>query len=248
MRITRIYCDSPLATGAIVALQEKASHHLCKVLRQKPGDTLIVFCGDGREFKAEISAVDKKLVTIAVGESSAPGTESPLLTHLGIGISKGDKMDWVLQKSTELGVSAITPLLSQRTEFKLKGERLDKKMNHWQQVIISACEQCGRNTLPALNPPETTDSWVSRVEAGRKYVLHPQDSQAGQPPPKTGAVDSVALLVGPEGGLSENEVAVAIQHRFSPLLLGPRVMRTETAPVAVLAVLQATWGDFESLP
>lgn len=244
MRITRIFSDCSLATGCTIALDEKASHHLGKVLRHKPGDALIVFCGDGIEYQADIIAVEKKHVTVTLGKASSPVPESPLFTHLGIAISKGDKMDWVLQKSTELGVSCITPLLSQRTEFKLRGERLDKKMAHWQQIVISACEQCGRNTLPLLQPPQSTPEWVSSVDAELKLVLHPE---GGQATPKPTRVNSVALLVGPEGGLSDEEVTQAIQHQFSPLQLGTRVMRTETAPLAALAVLQATWGDFESL-
>lgn len=241
MRITRIYSDIELKTGSKAQLDEKASHHLAKVLRQRVGAELILFNGSGVEYQATILSIDKKQVTVEVGEATSPATESPLNVHLGISISKGDRFDWVLQKSTELGVNIITPLISERSEFKLQGERLDKKLSHWRQILISACEQCGRNIIPVLNEPCGVESWTSSVEADMKYVLHHRTSQSLNAREKP---DSIALLVGPEGGLSATEIQLAEQRGFDALALGPRVLRTETAPIAALAVLQSTWGDF----
>ena len=241
MRISRIYTTAALNSNLIVALDEKASHHLGKVLRHKVGDALVLFNGDGQQYAAEICAIDKRQVTVAVGVASSPVTESPLQIHLGIAISKGDRMDWVLQKSTELGVSEITPLSAERTEFKLKGERLDKKISHWQQIIISACEQCGRNTLPRLHPPASTSAWCKSTAADKKLVLHHRSSGALDP---AQSIHSVALMIGPEGGLSAEEIQLAETEGFEPLTLGPRVLRTETAPLAAIAVLQSIWGDF----
>lgn len=240
MRTTRIYTDSELVAGTSVCLDERASHHLSRVLRCKSGDPLIVFNGRGSQCDALVENIGKKQVTVTLREQTQPPTESPLQTHLGIGISKGDRFDWVLQKSTELGVTSITPLLTERTEFRLKAERLEKKLYHWQQILISACEQCGRNVIPRLNPPLSLSEWVTASQASLKLVLHHRSScglDTGESP------GSVALLIGPEGGLSDSEIGVAEQAGFKALTLGPRVLRTETAPLAALAVIQSLWGD-----
>lgn len=241
MRIPRIFTAGALASGHPAVLDDNASHHVSKVLRHRVGDTLIVFNGDGFQWQATISAIDKKRVTVDIGERSAPITESPLDVHLGIAVSKGERMDWVLQKTTELGVSAISPLLTARTEFKLSGERLTRKVAHWHQILVSACEQCGRNRLPQLQAPVTLDHWLAHAEADCKLVLHHRDrySLADAAP-----ASRVLLLIGPEGGLADSEISAAEARGFRSLTLGPRVLRTETAPVAALAVLQAHWGDF----
>lgn len=149
-------------------------------------------------------------------------------------------MDWVMQKATELGVAAVTPLFTERTEVKLSAERAAKKLRHWQQVMTSACEQCGRNRLPQLPDIQRLDSWLADTTAQRKFVMHHRASdQAGN----TGKPSSVALLVGPEGGLTEGEIEAAAHAGYSALRLGPRVLRTETAPLAGIAILQARWGD-----
>lgn len=241
MRISRIYSDTPLQSGQQLALDERASHHLGKVLRQQVGDALILFNGDGKQYRATIAAIEKKLVLVDVGEVSTPVTESPLAIQLGIAMSRGDRMDWVLQKSTELGVTEITPLITERTELKLKAERLEKKLAHWQQIIVSACEQCGRNTLPTLHPPISGRDWSQHIRADRKLVLHHRSDHSLD---RDAAVTSVALYIGPEGGLSTEEIRDAEQLGFQPLTLGPRVLRTETAPLAAISVLQSTWGDF----
>jgi 16S rRNA (uracil1498-N3)-methyltransferase len=153
-------------------------------------------------------------------------------------------MDWVVQKATELGVNALTPLFTERTEVKLTGERAAKKIRHWQQIAISACEQCGRNRLPMIHALQDMDHWLASTEAQRRFVLHHRADSIGGASDKP---DSIALLVGPEGGLGDNEIGAAEQAGFQPLRLGPRILRTETAPLAAIAILQAHWGDMQPL-
>jgi 16S rRNA (uracil1498-N3)-methyltransferase len=246
MRIPRIFTTQTLTANATLTLEEGPSIHLSRALRMVADDSLILFDGAGSEWPARIQQVSKKAVTVILGERNERSSESPLQIHLGIAISRGERMDWVVQKATELGVSAITPLLSERTEVKLKGERVEKKLRHWQQIAISACEQSGRNTLPQLHPLTQLTDWATAVAAQRKYVLHHRagaagTSQASEPP------SSVALLVGPEGGLDDAEIASAGHAGFTALALGPRVLRTETAPVAAIAIVQARWGDMSIL-
>lgn len=240
MRCPRIYTASPLAAGTHAVLSEQAAHHVAKVLRMQPGESLTLFNGDGCDYFGNIATVDKRQVSIAIERAAAVERESPLAIHLGIAISKGERMDLVIQKATELGVSAITPLQSERVEVRLKGEREEKKLDHWRGVTIAACEQCGRAKLPDLHEITPLDTWLRGVDAERKFVLHHRSSE---PLAATEAPRSVALLIGPEGGLSEAEIASAERAGFAPLRLGPRVLRTETAPLAALSVLQFVWGD-----
>ena len=207
------------------------------------GDALILFNGEGGEYPATIEAVDKRAVTVATEQSVDNVPESTLQLHLGIAMSKGDRMDWVVQKATELGVARITPLYSERVELKLQGERAEKKLEHWRGVAIAACEQCGRNRLPAIGAVQALAEWLDHTEADAKFVLHHRTDAALDAAAKPA---SVALLVGPEGGLSEAEIAAAERKGFAPLRLGPRVLRTETAPLAAISVLQYVWGDLRS--
>ena len=241
MRIPRIYTEQNLLSGEMVELEESASHHLSKVLRMQPGRELILFNGAGGEFAATIHEVRKKHVSVQVAEHMSDDRESPLNLELAIGISRGERMDWVLQKATELGVTRITPLITERTEVKIGGDRQDKKMQHWQQTIISACEQCQRNLLPTLAEPIQISDWLTHVNSELRFVLHHRDSKQL---PADKKPESVTLLIGPEGGLSEREIAHAIENEFSALTLGPRVLRTETAPVAAISLVQYLWGDF----
>ncbi len=241
MRIPRVFTHQALVTNSTLALAEPQSHYLSKVLRMQAGRELILFNGEGGEYAAEISAAHKKHVDVSVKEFFAENRQSHLQLELAIGVSRGERMDWVLQKATELGVTKITPLMTERTEVKLGGERADKKMGHWQQIIISACEQCQRNLLPELAEPQHYSDWVTQCDAELKFVLHHRDNK-GLPQDKS--TQHVALLIGPEGGLDEDEIAQALAQGFSPLTLGPRVLRTETAPVAAISLVQYLWGDF----
>lgn len=241
MRIPRIYTTQTLTTDSLIDLEEAPSHHLSKVLRMQAGRELILFNGAGGEYTGVIDAISKKSVAVKLTAFNLENRQSTLQLELAIGVSRGDRMDWVLQKATELGVSKITPLITERTEVKLGGERADKKLGHWQQTIVSACEQCQRNLLPELSEPVLLSEWMASCKAELKFVLHHRDNQ-GLPQDKT--TSSIALLVGPEGGLSDAEIAQAIALQFSPLTLGPRVLRTETAPVAAISLVQYLWGDF----
>lgn len=240
MRIPRIYTGQELRANAEIALETGPSLHLSRALRMKVGDALVLFNGRGGQYPATISAIDRKAVVVASAEQEALECESPLHLQLGIAVSRGERMDWVVQKATELGVSCIAPLVSERTEVKLGAERGEKKLRHWQQIATSACEQCGRNRLPQILAPQSLAGWLQDVQADLRLVLHHTavTRDPGPAPPR-----SVALLVGPEGGLSEEEIRAAEGAGFASLQLGPRVLRTETAPLAAIAILQARWGD-----
>lgn len=241
MRIPRVYTNQPLSQGQTIALEEAPSRHLGKVLRMTPGREVLVFNGEGGEYRSCIHSVEKKAVTLELTDFNPEDRESPLSLELAIGVSRGERMDWVLQKATELGVTRITPLFTERTEVKLKGERLEKKLDHWRQVIVSACEQCQRNRPPQLAEPVSLDNWLAGDKVGRRFVLHHRDSKGL---PAKEALTHVSLLVGPEGGLSDEEIERARAAGCEPLTLGPRVLRTETAPVAAISLAQYFWGDW----
>lgn len=244
MRIPRIFTEQTLIADMELALEPGPSQRLARVLRMGQGDELQLFDGSGLEYRARIMAADKRQVTVML-QAALPGlAESPLRIHLGIGISRGERMDLVVQKATELGVATISPLYTERTEVRLRGEREACKQLHWRQVIVSACEQCGRSIIPTVHEPAGLARWLASADGERMLVLHHRASAA-----RTGAEApaSVSLLVGPEGGLSEAEIAAAESAGFESLALGPRVLRTETAPLAALAILQARWGDMGSL-
>lgn len=243
MRIPRIFTDQPLSSGANLALTGSAARHLFSALRMSVGQEITLFNGLGGEFSATLTTTAKSQVDVSVGDCREIDRESPLKLHLVIAVSRGERMDWIMQKATELGVTEITPLFSERTEVKLNRERLEKKLRHWQQVSISACEQCQRNRVPTINNALTLDQWLSQSHEDPeqlKLVLHHRSDKTlaqHQPP------ENVCLLVGPEGGLSDSEIKRAIDRGFAALTLGPRVMRTETAPLAAISIMQSLWGD-----
>ena len=239
MRLSRFYINQPLQAGTL-ELPEASAHYISRVLRMKTGDKLQFFDGSGQEYPAVLVEVGKKAVTAELAAAIAGQPESVLHTHLGQVLSRGERMDWVIQKATELGVSEITPLFSERCEVRLNAERLQKRLEHWQQVAISACEQCGRSKVPLIHPPVPVELWQEQVEADLKLVLHPEATTLAshQPPAR------LALLIGPEGGLSDNEVSAAQTAGFQAACFGPRVLRTETAPVVALSLAQYLWGDF----
>jgi 16S rRNA (uracil1498-N3)-methyltransferase len=242
MSISRVYQDVPLTAGTSIELSAAASHHLARVLRAQNGDVITVFNGEGGEYAAVIAAIDKKKVFVKVGEFVPRSAESVLKLYLAQGISRGEKMDYVIQKAVELGAAGIVPLITERCNVKLDDERRQKRLQHWQAIVVSACEQCGRNTLPELLPPQTLAQWLPRVEADLKCVLSPQAVQKLSQV-IIAADASIVLLVGPEGGLSFTEMNLASQHGFLALNLGPRVLRTETAALAALTILQCLFGD-----
>ena len=241
MRTTRIYTDQPLDAFATIELGKEAAHHLVTVLRLKQGHPVCLFDGQGGEYPGEIVAAGPRSVTVRTANHNPENRQSPLKTLLGIGISRAERFEWVLQKATELGVTEIFPLYTERTEVKLRGDREDRKQARWQQVLASACEQSGRNLLPVLHSPRPLLDWQA-IDADAKLLLHHrataslQSLSAEQP-------GSVALLIGPEGGLSPAEIETAIASGFQAIALGPRIFRTETAPIAALGIIQWLWGD-----
>ncbi|MEX3774344.1 16S rRNA (uracil(1498)-N(3))-methyltransferase [Pseudomonas sp. MYb118] len=239
MRLSRFFIDAPLSIGEH-ELPEAQAHYISRVLRMAEGDALQLFDGSGQEFRATLREVGKKRVVVAIEESFAGQIESPLQIHLGQGLSRGERMDWAIQKATELGVNEITPIFSERCEVRLKDERADKRLLHWRQVAISACEQCGRSRVPVIHPPVLLADWLKQTQADLKLVLHP----VAEPLTSHAKPSSLAFLIGPEGGLSEAEVEQAKGAGFHAARLGPRVLRTETAPVVALSVAQQLWGDF----
>ncbi|MBN8430002.1 16S rRNA (uracil(1498)-N(3))-methyltransferase [Microbulbifer salipaludis] len=250
MRIPRIFSAEPLAGKSEVQLDEAASRHLVKVLRLGPGRPLVLFDGAGGEYQAELLEAGKK-ARVTLGDYTAEDRQSPLAITLAIGISRGDRFDWVIQKATELGVQAIQPLFTERCEVKLTGDRLQKKLGQWQQIAISACEQSARNRVPQVLPPVKLPQFLDTAEKDLdggdtlKLVLHHRTEETlANLEQQYGRPQAALLLVGPEGGLSAEEIALALGRGFHALRLGPRVLRTETAPVAALSVLQFQWGDF----
>lgn len=240
MRIPRIYVADAESCPGTLPLPEGAFAHLVRVLRMGSGDRLEAFNGRGQRFSARLAEVNKRAASIELVEPLPTQPESPLVTGLGLVMSKGDRMDYALQKATELGVTAITPLSSERCDLKLKADRQVKKHQHWQGVVASACEQCGRDILPRLHPVMPLADWLAGQDSNLKLVLHTA-SQAPQWPIER--PQSVSFLVGPEGGLSDAEISSAQRNGFQSWQLGPRILRTETAPVAMLALLQHRWGD-----
>jgi 16S rRNA (uracil1498-N3)-methyltransferase len=239
MRLSRFFIDAPLSLGEH-ELPEAQAHYIGRVLRMTEGDALQVFDGSGTEFRGTLLEVGKKRVRVQLDDSFAGQAESPLRIHLGQGLSRGERMDWAIQKATELGVSEITPIVSERCEVRLKDERAEKRQAHWQQVAVSACEQCGRSVVPIIHSPVPLADWLKRTEADLKLVLHP----VAEPLTSHDKPDTLAFLIGPEGGLNDAEVEQAKDAGFHAARLGPRVLRTETAPVVALSVAQQLWGDF----
>ncbi len=239
---TRIYQAIPLHPNSIVKLDEQASHHLARVLRASVETPVIVFNGQGGEYAGTIIQIDKKHVTVELKTFTAKEVESELGIWLAQGISRGEKMDYTIQKAVELGVNKIVPLFTERCNVKLDHERSEKRVQHWQSVVISACEQSGRNRIPEVVVPEALDAWLSRIQADFCFVLSPHaEFKLKKQTISNGA--RVVLLIGPEGGLSEREIKDAVRRGFLPLNLGPRVLRTETAAVAAMTALQCCFGD-----
>ena len=244
MRIPRIYTDTPLQAGAEAQLDDKAAHHIGRVLRMQPGQVLSLFNGDGQDYPALIASASKKNVTVQVEQPTANSSESALEIVLGQTLSKGDRMDYAVQKATEMGVTRIVPLSTERCDVRLKGDREDKRLSHWRSVAISAAEQCGRARVPDILPVMNITEWLEYSQrCDLRLVLHHRTEQSLDSLAKP---NSVALMIGPEGGLSADEIAQAEKSGFLPVALGPRVLRTETAPVAAIALCQWLWGDFDA--
>ena len=240
MRSVRLFTDQPLVPDSVIDLIGNSANHFSKVLRARPKDMVILFNGDGNDYPGEVVAVNKHFVSIRLGNPEKRCFEPPVITELALGVSKGDRFPWAIQKATELGVNSIVLIYSERVDYRVPRDRVSNRLGHWQQIIISACEQCGRAKIPKIIEPQGLQMWVNNCEADLKYVLAFGASvrldDNIQP-------SSLSLLVGPEGGLSEREINLAIQNGFRTLKLGPRTMRTETASLVALSILGARWGD-----
>ena len=232
----RFYCPVPLATGQELTLPAGAARHV-QVLRLQPGAVITLFNGEGGEFEATVTRMGRSDVDVVVGAHQAIEREAPRGIHLLAGITANERMDWLVEKATELGVASITPLLAERSVLKLKGERADKKLAHWQGVAVAAAEQCGRNRVPLVHAAVTLADWLVQptVQAQRCVLsLAPGTRSLAS---AAGGAEPLVVLSGPEGGLSPAEEALALSSGFVPVTLGSRVLRAETAPLAVLAAL-----------
>ncbi|ACX89639.1 16S rRNA (uracil(1498)-N(3))-methyltransferase [Pectobacterium parmentieri] len=242
MRVPRIFHPETLPlNGGEVELSDDAANHVGRVLRMNTGQSLQLFDGSNHVFDAEIIAAGKKSVRVSVTAGKLEDKESPLHLHLGQVMSRGEKMEFTIQKSIELGVNVITPLLSERCGVKLDAERMEKKISQWQKIAVAACEQSGRNCVPLVRPAMTLEAWCAEQDNALKLNLHPRATQSINTLPLP--VDRVRLLIGPEGGLTATEITMTSEHGFTDILLGPRVLRTETTALTAMTALQVRFGD-----
>jgi 16S rRNA (uracil1498-N3)-methyltransferase len=242
MRLTRVYVDAALEPGTLLTLTGGAAGHLTRVLRLRPKAALTLFNGRGGEYAASIARVHRSEVTLAVGQHEPIERESPFPLTLAQGVSRGERMDLVVQKATELGVARLVPVLTERSIVRLDEEQSDRKSNHWRAVAIAACEQCGRNRLPEVALPTQLREFL-RQPAGDnvRLLLSPSGTRRIEDVPRP--AHGVTVLIGPEGGLSDAEQEDALTSGFTAVNLGPRILRTETAAIASLTLLQREFGD-----
>ncbi len=242
MRTPHIYTRQPLAIGMTITLEESPARHICQVLRLRPAERVSLFNGNGQQYGAILQSCSRQNVEARIVSVTKSQTEPPLHFTLALGISKGERMDYALQKAVELGIGCFIPLFTERTVVKLKGERMERRLAHWQNVAIAASEQSGRSCLPVIERPQPFDEWIIHARQGTRLILLPSATQSLNTlaPPQ----ESILLLVGPEGGLSGKEIAATEACGFTAVKLGPRILRTETAPIAALAAMQILWGDF----
>lgn len=246
MAFTRLFIRSALQPEQDLQLDPEQARYVGRVLRLRPGDRLSVFNGDCGEFAASVISVGKTSVTLAVGAAIATATESPLRLHLVQGVSRGERMDIIVQKATELGVKRITPVLTEFGVVKLDGERAERRREHWQKIAISACEQSGRIRPPLVDAPLALKTWFGRKTASADVDLILRPGSATAMTALAAPLTKVCLLIGPEGGFSESEYEDAAVSGFEAVSLGPRVLRTETAAIAAIAVAESVWGDLGS--
>ena len=243
MRVPRLYHPDELTVGTEITLSADAFQHSVRALRMASGDAVILFNGDGFDYRAQLTEVSKRTAQAQLLEQRENPSESPVAVHLGQVISRGDRMDFALQKSVELGVTEITPLFSERCGVKLAGERLDKKIKQWQKVVVSACEQSGRSVVPRVNDACDVARFVEHSDAALRLTLDPCASIPLRQLTDNTAVEHLALIIGPEGGFTDDEVANANHFGFKPIRVGPRILRTETAALTALSVIQYELGD-----
>ena len=237
----RFYLPQPLAIGQLVNLPEALAHHI-QVLRLAEGDLVTLFNGDGGEYSATLSRIEKRGAGVEIKAHHPREAELPFAVTLAQALPEGSKMDWIIEKAIELGVSGFQPLAAQRCVVRLSAERAEKKMAHWQGIIESASEQSGRNRLAQLAPPQDYKQWITQQDLHRRIILTPRAGQSLADWARHQAPQAVTLVIGPEGGLSDQEEEAAIRHGALPLAMGPRILRTETAALAAVSALSAAWG------
>jgi 16S rRNA (uracil1498-N3)-methyltransferase len=247
MRLTRVYVEAPIAAGKRLVVEGSAANHITRALRLRSGDALTVFDGSGGEFGARIEEFRKDSVVVVVEDHRLLERESPLPLTLAQGISRGERMDWVIQKATELGTSRIVPLFTKRSVVRLDEKQADRKLQHWRAIAIAACEQCGRNRIPELAAPvDFFDVLPAEASGATRLLLSPTGDlrieDLGQDV-RQGASKGITVLIGPEGGLEDVEQEAALAAGFKAVRLGPRVLRTETAAIAALTIIQRYFGD-----
>jgi 16S rRNA (uracil1498-N3)-methyltransferase len=241
VRLTRVHVEEPLHSGQKCIVGGSAANHIMRVLRLRDGDSLTLFDGRGGEYGARISGLRKDSVQVDVLEHREAERESALNLTLAQGISRGERMDWVMQKATELGVTRIVPVITERTMVKLDERQSERKLQHWRGIVIAACEQCGRNRVPEVAAPVAYYEVIRAIEpSATRILLSPNGTLRASELPQS---HHIAMLIGPEGGLSENEQEAAVAAGFQQVRMGPRVLRTETAAIAALTVLQHDFGD-----
>ncbi len=242
MRLTRVYADGPLGSGKHLAIEGTAANHITRVLRLRVGDPLTVFDGTGGEFGARIEEFRKETVLVCVEEHREMDRESPLPLTLIQGISRGERMDWIIQKATELGASRVMPVFTKRSVVRLDDRQVEKKLQHWRGIAIAACEQCGRNRIPDVTPPKGFfDALPPDRPETTRILLSPTGNLRIDDLQGVGA--GISVLIGPEGGLEDTEQEAALAAGFQAVRLGPRVLRTETAAIAALTIIQRYFGD-----
>ncbi len=248
--LPRFYHAEYIFIGQTIELNFAASHHANKVLRLKTGDSIILFNGRGGEFHAHINTIRKTSTTVIIDQFDAIERESPLTITLIQALCVNDKMDWIIQKSVELGVTRIQPVITTRSVVRLSEERAIKRLEHWQKVIIAACEQCRRNRIPVITPLTSLTDWLStrKTDAPQRldFMLSTTGNHCLQNFPKPLSDTQLTLAVGPEGGWTEDEAIILQQTGFIALRIGQRIMRTETAALATISALQTCWGDFQN--
>lgn len=237
----RFFCPQPLVTGAMIDLPEAVAHHI-QVVRLAVGEEVTLFNGEGGQYQARLASVAKRSVTAEVLAHDPREAELPFAITLAQALPEASKMDWIIEKAVELGVAGVQPLAAQRCVVRLSSERAEKKLSHWQGIIVSASEQCGRNRLASLSSLEEFSRWIAHPAAAPRILLSPRGTQTLAEWAAARQAHDLALMVGPEGGFSSNEEDAAIAAGAIALSMGPRVLRTETAALAAITTLQARWG------
>jgi 16S rRNA (uracil1498-N3)-methyltransferase len=243
VRLTRVHVTENMQSGTRIAVEGTAANHITRVLRLRAGQPLTLFNGNGAEYAATILELHRDAVVVEVGQEQAMNRESPLPLTLAQGISRGERMDWILQKATELGGSRIVPVFTERSVVRLDAKQAERKLQHWRAIAIAACEQCGRNTVPEIAPPTDVFEYLGHGVAPHttRLLLSPTSDVSMDEVGMSTA--GVTVLIGPEGGLTETEQEVALRSGFTSVRMGPRVLRTETAAIAALTILQHRFGD-----